>query len=379
MVGTHGRVDGLGFTLLMAGFDEVMARVANDARFADAVRSDPTNALRGYRLDPTELVRLEHALGASPGSPGLFATSTGQGAAAATGAAVGAAGAGSKLALIVGGLAVAGAAGGFALGASGAVGGGGADGGANTPPPTAVAGARADAAAYFACSDGGGTGAALGDLHRGDEVWVIGRSGEDWLVIRNPQQLTSPAWMPTADLLPGGDTSSLPELTCSRAEDVAATVPDPTGTSTTVPADTSTTTTPTTEVSTTTTVPGTTVAPTTTPPDTTGPTVTISTDSPFLYSEGGAGCAGYLQQLTVTVSASDPSGATIGSVSWATPGGSGSASSLGGGLYRIGPVYSTHNGIVTMTITVQATDGVGNTTTRQTTIDFRQIADECIG
>lgn len=55
----------------MAGFDEVMARVANDARFADAVRSDPTNALRGYRLDPTELARLERALSdtASAGLP----------------------------------------------------------------------------------------------------------------------------------------------------------------------------------------------------------------------------------------------------------------------------------------------------------------------
>lgn len=50
----------------MAGLDIVMARVANDATFADAVRADPTTALRGYPLDASELARLEHALGLAP-------------------------------------------------------------------------------------------------------------------------------------------------------------------------------------------------------------------------------------------------------------------------------------------------------------------------
>ncbi|MEQ1700700.1 MAG: hypothetical protein ABMA25_11350 [Ilumatobacteraceae bacterium] len=48
----------------MAGLDIVMARVANDATFADALRTDPTAALRGYQLDASELARLEHAIGA---------------------------------------------------------------------------------------------------------------------------------------------------------------------------------------------------------------------------------------------------------------------------------------------------------------------------
>lgn len=58
----------------MAGLDIVMARVANDAGFADALRTDPANALRGYHLDASELERLEQALGtgASGGSWPLF-------------------------------------------------------------------------------------------------------------------------------------------------------------------------------------------------------------------------------------------------------------------------------------------------------------------
>lgn len=51
----------------MAGLDIVMARLANDATFADALRTDPSTALRGYHLEASELLRLEQALGAEAG------------------------------------------------------------------------------------------------------------------------------------------------------------------------------------------------------------------------------------------------------------------------------------------------------------------------
>ena len=55
----------------MAGLDEVLARVTNDPSFADEIRLDALRALRDYPLDPSELARLERALGlvAAPPSP----------------------------------------------------------------------------------------------------------------------------------------------------------------------------------------------------------------------------------------------------------------------------------------------------------------------
>ena len=351
----------------MAGLDEVMARVANDPAFADAVRTDPTNTLRGYQLDPSELARLERALGATPTSaPTLFATG-------ATGGGV------AKLALVAAGLGVLGGGAGLALGAAGAFGGGAGGSGGSGAPSAAL---RPDAAPFFDCSSDSAAGATLGDLHRGDTVWVIGQTGDGWLVIRNPHDLTTPAWMRGGDLALGGDTGGLPQLTCDQAiEEAAAPLPPITG----QPADTSTSSTlpgtTTTGPSTTvpvTTAPGTT-APVTTAPDLTGPAVSVASGSPFVYSEGGAACAGYLQQITVTVNASDPNGATVQGVTWSAGSLNGTATPLGGNQFRIGPVYSTHSGTITMTITAQAADGRGNAGSGQTTVQFRQIADECIG
>jgi len=354
----------------MAGLDDVMARIANDPSFADAVRSDPTNALRGYGLTPAEIGRLEQALGtaATPPAP-LFARGAGAGAGAAAGAGAGA----GKLALVATSLAVLGGGIGFGLGAGGALGGGG--GGSATLRP--------DAAPFFDCSTDGAAGAVLGDLHRGDTVWVIGRTGEQWLVIRNPQDLTTPAWMQGGNLEYSADVSGLPTLTCDQATEEAATPPDSTlpgettTTSSTVPGETTTTAaaTTTTAAATTTTSP----APTTTAADVTGPSVGVATNSTFVYSEGGVACAGYLQTLTVSVTASDPSGATVQNVTWSAGSLGGTATPLGGNQFAIGPVYSNHSGTITMTITAQAADGRGNPGSGQTTVQFRQIADECIG
>lgn len=50
----------------MPGLDAVFARLANDASFADSVRSDPTRALLGYTLSPADLRRVAAALGDEP-------------------------------------------------------------------------------------------------------------------------------------------------------------------------------------------------------------------------------------------------------------------------------------------------------------------------
>ncbi|HOI03356.1 MAG TPA: hypothetical protein PLJ48_04325, partial [Dermatophilaceae bacterium] len=79
------------------------------------------------------------------------------------------------------------------------------------------------------------------------------------------------------------------------------------------------------------------------------------------------------------VTATDPSGATVDGVTWKAGTLTGSATKVSPGSYRIGPIYSSHSGTIPMTITVTAHDGKGNSSTRSTTVDFRQIAETCIG
>jgi hypothetical protein len=81
----------------------------------------------------------------------------------------------------------------------------------------------------------------------------------------------------------------------------------------------------------------------------------------------------------VTVAASDPSGATVRSVRWALGAQQGAATATGPTTWRVGPIYSTHSGVATLTVTVVAEDGAGNTTTATTTVAVRQIAEVCIG
>lgn len=399
----------------MAGLDDALARIANDPAWADAVRTNPTDALRGFDLGPDELARLEHALGTHPGPPAAIfqappavptpaaappavATPAAAPLAASAPVAVGgptpvAAGFGAgKFPLVLAGLALAGGAVGVGVGASGALG------------SATGATLRADAATVYGCSDDTTRGPAVATLHRGDRVWVIGRSGTSWLVIRHPDQLTAPAWISAASLVNSGDPTKLPELTCSTALTLAAIVPTagttPAATATGVPTATSTGTAVPTSTSPTTSSSSTSKSSTsslsstsstssssssssstttTPPPDTTGPTLTLTTDSGFLYSEGGVTCTAYKQQVTAAVTASDPSGVTIDTVTWKAGTLSGSATKVATGSYRIGPVYSNHSGTIPMTITVTAHDGKGNTSTKSTTVDFRQIAETCIG
>ena len=397
--------------VVMAGLDDALARIANDPAWADAVRTQPQEALRGYDLDPQDLGRLEHALGINPGPPAAIFQAPIAGAspapfaaaqiaaspAAASGVTKAATAIGvGRFPLVVAGLAVASAAIGVGVGSSGALG-----------SPTGPA-LRADSATVYGCSDDTTRGPAVATLHRGDRVWVIGRSGSSWLVIRHPERLTTPAWISTASVVNSADPATLPELTCSTASAVAAVAPTaiPTGatsttsptavptatetpaTSATSPATTTASTTVTTRSSTTTTRPPGSSSSTsstssssssTPPPDTTGPSLTLTSDSSSLYSDGGAACAAYRQQVTAAVTATDPSGATVDGVTWKAGTLTGSATKVSPGSYRIGPIYSSHSGTIPMTITVTAHDGKGNSSTRSTTVDFRQIAETCIG
>ncbi len=330
----------------MAGLDEIFARLANDPSFADAIRTDPTRALGGYRLGALELRRLEQALGvaATPPAP-LFQPSAAAGGRPTP-----------RFALLAGSVAAVGAVAGFGFGAGGAFG-GGSSGEGGLP-------LAADAAVYYSCSDEVASGVAIGELHRGDTVWVIGRSSGEWLVIRDPRQLTSPAWMPRASLDEVGATADLPEVTCERAANAAATPPSDTTT-----APDQTTTLPDT------TAPGTTVAVTNAPvtvpltaPDTTGPTIAITPDRDYLYS-GLDDCPD--QTLDLTVTANDPSGpATVTSVTWARTGASGTAQALGANRYRIPEQAGSPPAPGVITITVIATDALGNVTTTSTTVDY---------
>jgi hypothetical protein len=369
----------------MAGLEDVLRRIANDAAWADQVRLTPTEALRGYDLGPDELVRLERALGVHPAEPTKLFEAAQPGAAPQ---------AGMPWRAIVAAVAALGA--GLAIGLTGLLGRGGAD-----------VTLRPDAASYYGCSDDTAWGAPLGDLHRGDQVWIIGRTGASWAVIRHPDNPGVPAWMPRAALTDYGDLQGLPELTCSTALAAAALVPSaaaptsaspasatatassappaPTpprstaaGSTRTQPIAPAPTTTAPTAAPTTRATP-TPTSPATTPKDTTGPALTVTTDSGFLYSEGSSACTAYRQQVTLTVAASDPFGATVTAVTWAAGGKSGAATSLGGGRFRVGPLYSTHSGTIPMTLTVTARDSLGNTSNATRAVDFRQIAEACIG
>jgi hypothetical protein len=366
----------------MTQFDDVVARLTNDPSFADAIRTDPARALRGFRLDNDQLRRLEQMVAPSPTTPPpnpMFRASDAGDAgepARAANAGVGAARSAGRTGLIASGIAVLGATTGVLLGAST-----GSD--PSATPQTAVAidstpDATADApinavtgrsgtATYYGCSDDSQLGAALGDLQRGDEVWVIGRSGIDYLVIRNPRQLTSPAWIDADNLVISSEFADVPELTCDSASTAAAAPPPIDATTTTIPSPTST-------------APSATPAPTatpttpapTTPADTTGPTVTISPATTTLCSFG-------LNSETILqfgVAANDPTGpVTINSVTWARGSGSGTAASLGGGQHRLSAPLGGSGSIITITAT--ATDGAGNVGSTSVQVTYAETSPPC--
>jgi hypothetical protein len=98
------------------------------------------------------------------------------------------------------------------------------------------------------------------------------------------------------------------------------------------------------------------------PSDTTGPTITGVGASPASIVAGsGSGCEN--NQSVVTVGASDPSGISSVTISWAVGAQSGGAPAQGGG-YLVGPLAYQAGLIDTpVVLTVTARDGRGNATT----------------
>lgn len=353
----------------MADIDAVFARLTNDSGFADALRTDPATALREYRLSADDLTRLEQAL-----SPSHHITQV-----AATGWRA------NKILAITAGVAAATAAIGVGVGWATAN-----DGGATR--------LRYDRVDVRDCSTSTAPGDVSGSLHRGDHVYVIGKSGPTWLVVRHPADPGRAGWVAANDLIPDGDTSALPELTCSQAEAVAEQQPTVTTTPESTTSTTTDSTTTTAPIDTTlpaTTVPATappvlttppTVPPTTpitTPPDTTPPTVAIVPDRTYLYSEATLLPCRDEDSLDLTVTLTDDRGAaTVVSGTWRVSGGSnqsGALVSLGGGRYRVPTTYSNHFGSLPLEIRVVARDAAGNETTQTATVQFLQQADTCIG
>jgi len=163
-----------------------------------------------------------------------------------------------------------------------------------------------DAVPYFDCHDGD----EIGDLHRGDRVFLTGRNGDgSWLEVRAPFDTGSRVWVETMWIFPDDDPGDLPVNRCADrlfpAASVDAPVPAatiPGTTTTTSPADTTTTTTVA-ETSTT----STTVAETTT---TTGAETTTTSASSTTTSTSTTTTSSTTTTTTAGTTTTTTSGAT---------------------------------------------------------------------
>lgn len=226
-----------------------------------------------------------------------------------------------------------------------------------------------DAVTVYACPGEG----AVGTLHRGDRILVIGRN-EQWLAVRNVRGAGEQVFIAAEAVVADDDLDWLPQVDCADAGALAVTPTTPAPTTAVVD-----TTMPDTTVPDTTLTPG---APTTTIATTTTlapPTVVSVLDSPDPIKEQfnpslNASCPGN-DIATVTASISAPAGVQSVVLSWTSSVWSGSkAMSKIGGNYRatLGPFDALdteyYNDPVTLTYTVRVTDNLGRQHSRQGTI-----------
>ena len=172
--------------------------MADDADFANAVESNPTDALRGLNLTAHDIVRIEEAVQQVHG-PTPRSRSKRRGASLAA----------VITAPIVFGL------GAFALTSSGAV-----------LDQSRSETLRREEVAIYACPETNRSSTRayewIGRVHRGDRVRVVGRTGSQWLVIRHPDDLRLPAWVPVDAMDPDETLAGIQEMSCSAAVRVAA-------------------------------------------------------------------------------------------------------------------------------------------------------------
>ena len=219
------------------------------------------------------------------------------------------------------------------------------------------------------------TALAVGQVHAGDRVWLIGTTDDRWAVIRNPDHPDRPAWLPLALIATNSSPGSLPQLTCAQAVTTATTI---------VTGDTGATTTlaqaaPSTVVleSTTTESSTSTSSTTTTPTDVTPPVVTVTTDRAYLYVLTDRAPCSAETSLEVTIAIADPSlPLTLRSIvaTWDSPAGPQTANLVPAGGNRFSlqiPTNGPAGGETPLTLTATAADGVGNVGIGQIVVSLR--------
>lgn len=217
--------------------------------------------------------------------------------------------------------------------------------------------------------------ASVGQVHAGDKVWLIGVTDDRWAVIRDPQRLDRPLWMPLAMVATDASAGDLPQLTCGEAIDTASTEPTPeTGVTTSV----SSTTPSSVVLATTSTSAATTTSTSTTlVTDTTPPIVTVTTDRAFLYVVSGVAPCVAEESLEVTIVVADPTvPITIRSIvaTWTAAGGVQTANlvPVAGNRFSLQVLANGPNGGETpLTLTATGADGAGNVGTGQVVVSLR--------
>ena len=215
----------------------------------------------------------------------------------------------------------------------------------------------------------------VGQVHAGDNVWLIGTTDDRWAVIRNPTDPDRPAWMPLALVATNASPGSLPQLTCTQAAVTAITIATAdSGSQTTIGQVVQSTVVleSTTTESTTTTAP-----PVTLPSDRVPPVVTITTNRPYLYVVTNSPPCSLETTLEATVAVADPTlPLTIRSIgaTWDSPAGPQTASlvPVGGNRFSLQvPANGPASGETPLTITATATDGAGNVGVGQIVVSLR--------
>jgi hypothetical protein len=381
----------------MADIDLVLQRLRDDLPFRERLQADPRAALAEYHLSDADLDRIEQHVAA-----GTATSSTGVATFFAPPVAARSWWRSRSLALTVGAAAAIGLVAGVAVDTARRPSASALSSPGSTVPAQ-LAGASLSTVGYSACPGTAAGASVLGTFHGGDRVWVIGRDdSRQWLQVRDPAG--EHVWVPAATVTATA-VDALPVVACDL-DDRATTGTDrastagSAGTAPVPPDEASTTTTTSSTVpgvsppsSTTTTSPlpsSTTTSTPVAPGDHAGPSIQGAASNPNQiwehYAPGGGSC---VSQITTTVSAgvTDPSGVAAVQLEWRL------ASNGSHGTVTMTPTGATWRGIVgpfewnanavpasgtDITITVQARDGAGNTSTATTTAHLHS-AQECIG
>lgn len=227
----------------------------------------------------------------------------------------------------------------------------------------------------FGCPDGTAEPASIGQVHVGERVWLIGVTDDRWAIVRHPAEPARPAWMPLAAIDTNATKGELPTLSCAAAAELTGEAPPTTapptsvGTASTVVLATSTTVVETTSTTS-----------TTIPFDTFPPTVTVTADRAHLYVQSAVPPCDLESSLIVTIVVADPSvPLSIRSIvaTWTTPAGvqTSGLSPIGGNRFQlVVPANGPPGGETPLTLIAKGSDGVGNVGEGQLVVSLRDPA-----